>query len=79
MKKYFSPFVILANGTITMTDSQLGELGIDIDVGAWNEFWAACDGQVLPEYENFDIQNPGTWPAGFDQYDQESWYILLGF
>ena len=37
MKKYFSPFVILATGTISMTDSQLGELGIEVDVAAWDD------------------------------------------
>ncbi len=79
MKKYLSPFIILANGTITMTVSQMGQLGITIDVAAWDDFWDAAEGQVLDEYKNFNINDPSTWPEWFDQNNQDTWWKLIGF
>ena len=77
MKKYFSPFVILATGTISMTDSQLGELGIEVDVAAWDDFWAEAEEFVNENYPNFNVNDSSTWPSGFSLGDSDSWPILL--
>ena len=77
MKKYLSPFIILANGTINMTVSQLGQLGITIDVGQWAAFWEASGDLVQGIFPTFDIQNPDTWPEGFDSADPNTWHILI--
>lgn len=77
MKKYFSPFVILATGTISMTDSQLGELGIEVDVAAWDEFWAEAQEIVEGLYPNFNVNDSASWPNGFNLGDSNTWNNLL--
>ena len=76
MKKYLSPFVILANGTINMTVSQLGQLGITIDVGQWDAFWEASGDFVQDIFPTFNIEDRTTWPEGFDSADYNTWHIL---
>lgn len=77
MKKYFSPFVILATGTISMTDSQLGELGIEVDVAAWDVFWAEAKEIVEGLYPNFNVNDSESWPNGFNLGDSDTWNNLL--
>ena len=80
MKKYLSPFIILANGTISMTVSQLGQLGVGEEiVTKWEEFWAEAEESVKDNFPDFDVNIDSTWPEGFSLSDQESWYILLGW
>ena len=76
MKKYLSPFIILANGTITMTVSQLGQLGITIDVGKWNAFWESAGDMVEEFFPGFIVEDKSTWPEGFDSADPNTWGVL---
>ena len=78
MKKYLSPFIILANGTINMNVSQLGQLGVGEEVvSEWNVWWADAQEFAEANYPDFDVNNQGTWPAGFSLSDPESWDVLL--
>ena len=75
---YITPAILLANGKITLTASQAAKIGIG-SVAAWEDFWADAHDSVLPEYENFDINDSSTYPPGFRAGDPDSWYILIGF
>ena len=77
MKKYISPFVMFLNGTITLSSSQLGELGIDVDVAEWDAFWAEAEEDVIREHPGFDVNNPDTWVNGFNLSDPDTWGVLL--
>ena len=77
MKKYISPFVMFLNGTITLTSSQLGELGIDVDVAEWNAFWADADEYVRELHPGFIVDNPDTWVNDFNLSDPDTWENLL--
>ncbi len=77
MKKYISPFVMFLNGTITLSSSQLGELGIDVDVAEWNSFWADVGEDVKAEHPDFDVNDQSTWYNGFNLGDPDTWFNLL--
>ncbi len=79
MKKYLSPFIILTSGYINMTVSQLGALGFNIDVSAWNDFWEACGDDILDIHEGFNPTDKTTWPDDFDINDPDTWNNLLDF
>ncbi len=76
MKKpmYISPAFLAANGTISLTVSQLAELGLS-DVAKWDDFWAEAQDSCL--YADFDVNKPSTWPSGFSLSNEESWDILI--
>ena len=79
-KFYVSPMILDANGTITMTVSQLGELGIDnVEdwTKYWNDFWDASGDIVDEIYPDFDINDSSTYPKGFDPADENTWFVLI--
>lgn len=78
MKKYTSPFVLLAGGGINLTDSQLGELFNDPALaGDWTTFWAEY-GELISEVNpDFRIGDESTWPAGFSREDPDTWGLLI--
>ena len=62
MKKYLSPFIILANGTINMTVSQLGQLGVGEEtINNWNAFWEEHKDDINALSPSFDINDDQTW------------------
>ena len=78
MKKYLSPFIILANGTINMNVSQLGQLGVGEEtVNEWNVWWADAQEFAEKNYPNFDVNNQDSWPEGFLLSVSETWDVLL--
>jgi len=80
MKKYLSPVIILANGEINMTVSQLGKLGYDVNPAAWNEWYANWEEVILGKWSNFDPLTQGPWnDTGFDINDDSTWdYLTYG-
>lgn len=75
--KYGSPNILEeATGEITLTVSQLAALGVS-DVAGWEEWWA--DAQDFVVFEDFNVNDPNTWPEGFDLSDSNTWDILIGF
>ncbi len=68
---YVKP-MFLANGTIVMTASQLAALGLDDS--EWAQWWEDAGDYVV--YENFDINDPDTWPEFFDSENSETWDLL---
>ncbi len=80
MKKYISPFVMFLNGTITLSSSQLGELGVDVSViSSWNDFWDSIKDD-MPDTEqarNFNVNDTSTWYNGFNLADDSTWFNLL--
>ncbi len=73
---YMSPVFLAANGTITLTTSQLAELGVS-DVAEWDAYWADAADSCI--YDDFDVNDSSTWPEGFSLSDPTSWDILIGF
>ena len=74
-KTYTIPNFFAANGTITLTVSQQAALGLG-DAAEWDAFWA--DAEEFCVIDDFNVNDPDTWPAGFSLSDPDSWYILLG-
>lgn len=74
-RSYNSPVFLDGNGTISLTVSQLAALGVS-DPAKWEQFWAESEEYCI--YGDFDVNNPDTWPEGFDLADPASWDILLG-
>ncbi len=76
---YVSPIFLDGNGTITMTASQLGKLGVDQNVVTeWEAWWAAC-GEEYPE--DFDINKSDEMyeKYGFLLSDSDTWsYPIFG-
>ncbi len=75
MKKYLSPFIILANGTINMNVSQLGQLGVGEEVvSEWDKFWEE-NGDVFQDVcPDFNVNDPSTWINDFDLKDPSTWF-----
>ena len=75
---YVAPLFLAANGTITLTVSQLAELGVDPSViGAWEDFAAGVDEDDWAE--GFDVNDPSTWAEfGVDMNDPDTWFNALG-
>jgi hypothetical protein len=76
--KYVKPMFLEANGTITMTVSQLAALGVG-DVDSWEDFWEASSDIISENFPDFNVNNRSTWPAGFDLADPTTWDVLIGF
>ena len=80
MKLYSSPFVLFLNGTITMSASQLGTLGVGMEtVGAWNDFWAEHEDDIKSVHPDFDVNDVegNLENYGFDLSDPDTWFNLL--
>ncbi|MBR3172064.1 MAG: hypothetical protein IKF22_12605 [Lachnospiraceae bacterium] len=75
-RSYNSPVFLDGNGTISLTVSQLAALGVS-DPAAWEEYWEEFSDMCL--FEDFDVNNPDTWPEGFNLADSDTWDILIGF
>ena len=75
---YVSPLFLAANGTITLTVSQLAELGCDQSViSAWESFAQGIDEGDWAE--GFDVNDPSTWAEfGVDLNDSDTWFNALG-
>jgi hypothetical protein len=74
---YISPVFLDGNGSITLTASQLGKLGVDQDVVSdWETFWAE-NGEEFPG--DFDVNDAAGMLAkyGFKLADPDTWYNPL--
>ena len=78
MKKYLSPVFIMATGTISMTVSQLGQLGVGEDViENWEGFWAENGDDILAAHSDFNVNDQSTWVNGFQLNDPDTWSNLF--
>ncbi len=73
---YTAPVILESNGIISMTSSQLAALGVG-DVAGWDEFWE--EAKDACQYSDFNVNDPDTWPDGFNLADDQTWDILVGF
>ena len=67
-----------ASYTITLTVSQLAELGVDQSViSEWEQFYSEVDPNDFAD--GFDVNDPNTWKQfGFDLNNPDTWYNVLG-
>ena len=75
---YVAPLFLAANGSITLTVSQLAALGVDPSViGEWAAFAEGIDEEDWAE--GFDVNDPTTWEEfGVDMNDPDTWFNALG-
>ena len=74
-RSYNSPVFLDGNGTISLTVSQLAALGVS-DPAEWVDYWEEFSDMCV--FKDFDVNNPDTWPEGFNLADSDTWDILIG-
>lgn len=79
-KKIYTAPVLLSGGDIDLTDSQEGEWGGgSTDYPSFDAWWNSDDVQSNLDMilQGFDINNPTTWPEGFDPNDPLTYELLF--
>lgn len=79
-KKYSTPLFITVGADIGLTDSQEGIWGGgSTDYPTFDAWWNSDDVQSNLDMilQGFDINNPSTWPEGFDPNDPLTYELLF--
>ncbi len=77
--KYGSPNILEeATGEITLTISQLAELGVgEVQALEWQSFWEEHQEFISDTYPNFNVNDTSTWPSFFNLANPDTWLDLL--